>query len=419
MMPQFATPKHNIGFVEEWGHHIIKALGWIERGRVKKKILAIGAYERDNFGDLLFYQMLKSFLRNHDVIAGSIMYSDMRQTLGEKVLPYTHLLEQHPWDAVWVVGGEVGGVDIDMAYRMSLDQSNVDVYDRLSPAKKRLVQQTLSAGSVPEMAYLPELDRLKLEKRPRLIINSVGVSNISLMQDQAHRRRSNKVLRSATILSVRDEESSRYCERYDIPATLNPDVVHAIAKLPEWKALKKAKQTSRYVSFQISHHLLSSFGRNVVVDTLVELIRTLKMRVVLVAAGTAVHHDSYAEYQWVKALVQEKVGDGKIDILYSRQPSDIVATVINSSLWIGTSLHGRIIAGAFGVPRVSLQNQKVHRYATTWDDDYPSNVMIGDALVSAKLALDRWRSDNNDAERSKNLIDMAYNQLVAMQEAFI
>ena len=386
---------------------------------MKKRILAIGAYERDNFGDLLFFQLLKSFLKNHDVIAGSIMYSDMRPTLGDKVLPYTHLLEEHVWDAVWVVGGEVGGVDIDMAYRMSLDRANIDIYDKLSPAKKSLVQQTLSAGSIPEMAYLPELDRIRLVSQPHLIINSVGVANISLMQNIAHRRRSNKILRSATALSVRDEQSRRYCERYGIAATLTPDVVHAITKLPEWKALKKPKAGSRYVSFQISHRLLSSFGRTVVVDTLVDLIRTLKMRVVLVAAGTAVHHDSYAEYQWVKALVQKKVGDGKLDILYSRHPSDIVETIVNSALWIGTSLHGRIVAGAFGVPRVSLENQKVHRYATTWDADYPSDVLIDDTLTSAKLALERARSSDAGNERAGQLTELAYRQLVAMKEALV
>ena len=46
----------------------------------KINILTIGAYERDNFGDLLFFILLKRILegKNCNIVAGSIVGSDMR-----------------------------------------------------------------------------------------------------------------------------------------------------------------------------------------------------------------------------------------------------------------------------------------------------------------------------------------------------
>src|SRR5690606_38014138 len=57
-----------------------------------------------------------------------------------------------------------------------------------------------------------------------------------------------------------------------------------------------------------------------------------------------------------------------------RRPYDLVDEIAGVGLWVGLSLHGRIISGAYGVPRVSFTKRKVDAYASTWDPDMPWGV---------------------------------------------
>lgn len=344
---------------------------------MKKKILAIGAYERDNFGDLLFYQVLKDAMRDATIIAGSVMYSDMTETLGEKVLPYPVLLDKYVWDAVWVVGGEVGGVDIERAYNMSLSPERLRQYRTLSDERKEVIQRAYGGSHIPKTAYLPDIGQFELNKETPLIINSVGVSNIGLLEDPATKRKSISILRRAHQLVVRDEKSKIFCEKKGIQVRLMPDMIHSISRISKWNKLKDSRlSSSPYITFQINQSLLQTYDRNEVADTLVKIIKERKMKIIMIAAGTAVHHDSYAEYQRLKMLVGNRVGHKNIEVLLSRSPMSIVEAIVNSRLWIGTSLHGRIVASSFHVPRISLTNHKVATYALAWDPTFPYDVPL-------------------------------------------
>ena len=53
---------------------------------------------------------------------------------------------------------------------------------------------------------------------------------------------------------------------------------------------------------------------------------------------------------------------------------------------IGTSLHVRIVAAAYGVPRVSLAKPKPTRYARLWDPDMPFDVALEDLDAAVEAA---------------------------------
>jgi len=67
-------------------------------------VLAVGAFERDNLGDILFYFLIRKLFEKHHVRPAGAIYGDMRSYFGEVVLPYNHLLTIHTWDVVVVVG---------------------------------------------------------------------------------------------------------------------------------------------------------------------------------------------------------------------------------------------------------------------------------------------------------------------------
>ena len=85
----------------------------------------MGAYERDNFGDLLFLLVTERYLGGADVVAAAPFAADMRQLLGRRIPAFGPLLRDEAFDAVWTVGGQVGRVDLERAYKMSATPARV------------------------------------------------------------------------------------------------------------------------------------------------------------------------------------------------------------------------------------------------------------------------------------------------------
>ncbi len=80
---------------------------------------------------------------------------------------------------------------------------------------------------------------------------------------------------------------------------------------------------------------------------------------------------------------------------------------------IGTSLHVRIVAGAYGVPRVTLTKRKPTEYARSWDSDMPYDVALND-LDHAIEAADRPRPAAASQARSADLALRAHEHLAGL-----
>jgi hypothetical protein len=106
-------------------------------------------------------------------------------------------------------------------------------------------------------------------------------------------------------------------------------------------------------------------------------------------AGTAPGHDSASRYGDIVRRITRLRPDADVGILRDRDPLTIVDQIRRARVAIGTSLHVRVIAAAYGVPRVSLARPKVTRYAQTWDAAMPYGVTLDriDDAVDAALSL--------------------------------
>lgn len=118
--------------------------------------------------------------------------------------------------------------------------------------------------------------------------------------------------------------------------------------------------------------------------------RSLNLSVVFQPAGTAPGHDSFAMLDQLAQIAQEHSG-GNLHI-HTQRNRDIwtqVGVLAHAACFVGTSLHGRIVTAAYGRPRVSLENQKVNIYTSTWEepDLQPFNVPIGDLKASVEKAM--------------------------------
>ena len=124
-------------------------------------------------------------------------------------------------------------------------------------------------------------------------------------------------------------------------------------------------------------------------------------------AGTAPKHDSVEDLDRVAERVRALDPAREVEVLTDRRPLDIVRQIREARIVIGTSLHVRIVAAAYGLPRVTMRRTKPTRYAAHWDDQMPFDVRIGDFedAIGAALAAGTRAEVRTGSERLSRLAD--------------
>ena len=238
-----------------------------------KNILTIGAYERDNFGDLLFFIILEKAIKdlNCNLVAGSIIFSDMREYFGRLVYPYHILLTNYKWDAIIVVGGDIGKCDIESAIYMSIKHEYFHEYFSFK-------NSAITAINGQNLAYLPDVKSFENNQDACYVINSVGGFNA--WNDLETEKKVKKILLSADSISVRNKSSHAYLDSIDVENNLVPDVVHTI---PLYHQIKDM-DNGIYFLFQMNERLIRKYSIDSVSENLCEVIRKCKCKVYLFMA---------------------------------------------------------------------------------------------------------------------------------------
>lgn len=350
-----------------------------------KRILTVGAYERDNFGDGLYQLLAQRMFSGHLVRAAAVMFADMRPYFGELVFPYHHLLTRHRWDLVYVVGGELGAVDTEHAMRMALSKPQEQLFLRMTD--KQPAYRMFACCPDNGIAYLPHPDDFAPNIGTRLCVNSVGLSRLGQIGRHTLAVNSPTVLRRANYLAVRDHASVDYLKTIGVTASLAPDSAHAIGHyLGADLAQPPSDVGSRYLAFQANEELIDAWGDASIVQALAAVASRFDLEIRFVAAGVASYHDSYAQYLRLSALLARK-SNLRVSIAYQRDPLTIARYIKHASLWVGSSLHGRIVAAAASVPRIGLRNAKLSAYAQQWDEEFPIDVEVADLEDAARKAM--------------------------------
>ncbi|WP_291378006.1 polysaccharide pyruvyl transferase family protein [Demequina sp.] len=332
------------------------------------RVLTLGAFERDNFGDTLFHEVTKNYLQDADVTAGSIMAG--RLSSGEPVVNYRKHLATERVDAIWVVGGEVGGVVLEDALAMSLAGDARAEYLAQSPQVRRSRAEEQGFSDHRALAYLPEMGA----DGPQVVVNSVGLSALARAEPDVVTR-SLAALQHATAVHVRDVPSHEFLTAQGVTVSIGPDMVHAITGVPGYGPDDIARPLpAPYALVQINVNLVRHHTVKEVAHQVATLAREADLDVVLFAAGVAPGHDSLGIYAAIAAAASRESGARAIRVLTDRNVTHLVHYVARAEMWVGTSLHGRVLAAAYAVPRISLENEKVSRYATTWDPAYAHGV---------------------------------------------
>ena len=247
-------------------------------------------------------------------------------------------------------------------------------------------------------AYLPDLKLYAKNKNSALLINSVGIGSLELIKDGMIYKESFDILKQAEFLSVRDSISSEYLDSLNIKNILCPDSVHSIKKLLDDKIEEKILLHDinfEYILFQCNQYYIQDNSLDFIVRSIEQLIEKYNKNIYLFAAGIARHHDSIELYKQIIDKINDSFKN-KVLIIYDRNPLNLVKYIKYSKMWIGTSLHGRIIAITYSIPRISLENKKVAQYVSLWDSQFPYDVSLNELINSCEIAFNVDTSKLNE-----------------------
>lgn len=361
---------------------------------MSRKINLVGAYERDNLGDALLGLVTRRLLRADSVCLAPFAAAPNEGLAGEPVLAYP--AEFGPPDAgpIWVVGGEVGGV-------FTWDNATAMLGSDHPGRRSATVR-----GSEP-LPYLPRPTAFPAMSASPYVINSAGLSRLRFAPEsiQAAAR---QVLCEADAVSVRDPRSAELLDSWGIAHTLAPDIVQALNQ-----AFPLERKPSGTAVVQMCAAELDRLGPDVVARALESSVLA-ERPIRFLAAGTTTGHDSVEAYETVRRHLAQLRPTLDTSVVAGRDPFALRAEIANADIFVGTSLHGRIVASAHGVPRVSFRSEKLNTYVSHWDPRQPWDVPIEHLAQAVSEAFD---SEEQARQPAATLAHLAADNLARLWES--
>ncbi len=297
--------------------------------------LFFGAFDRHNFGDILLGHMA---VREAAVAAprcAGLAERDLRACGGFRVVPVDALTA--PVTLIHV-GGELLDCDAGEAAWMLGDSSLR--WARRAPYV--IPRSRLPAGS-------------------RVVFRAVGGIGLA-DREPAFRDEVLDALRQAGALSVRDQITRDFLAGEGIAAALEPDPVARIAELFGTPIAPSPLGGAPYLAVQFA----AECGDDRSLAAIALGLERIGLPVALFRAGAAPWHDDLAVYARLAQRLQVPA-----TLFEALDVWQIAGLIAGSRGFIGTSLHGRIVAAAFRRQGMSLERtagsgRKLRAYLATW-----------------------------------------------------
>jgi len=348
-------------------------------------VILFGAFDRHNFGDLLFAHVAAALLPGRELIFAGLAGRDLRPHGGHQVAALPALARQWRGRAVDIIhaGGEILDCDIWEAAVMLLPQDEAQqAIAHFGPhleARQAWAQQMLG---LPTLApYVAP--RTLFPQARRVIFNAVGGAGL-VQRDAAFRADVTGTLKDADAIGVRDMRTQAMLRQAGIAAQLMPDPAVMAAELfggeigRHAAAGETADMRTAFPDGHIAVQCSADFGDEATLRAMALQLDSIAAAtgcgIALFRAGAAPWHDDLSCYARLMAHMRSKA----VRIFHSLHLWDICALLATSRCYVGSSLHGRIVAMAYALPRVNLLHPgyggphvKQAAYAATWDAGLP------------------------------------------------
>lgn len=356
-----------------------------------KSINIIGAFDRYNYGDLLFPIIIEEYIKkyNCEIIKKyeleyyALVHSDLSKVGGKKTKALSDLYNKNVEKGSYLIvsGGDVlaariGNMDIDlcksfkeMIYKKTLRKlQGIENFEKKS---KRLFDIDSSFPWV--------VDERVFNGNLKVIYNAVGGSTIDKLppKDQTFIM---DAMKNSSYISVRDNKSkenivnNQFLKGEKINSVdVAPDSATIMSEIFTLEYLEEKisdstkefiKENKEYIVIQSNNASLKNGKDKELVESLNNIGNRLKYKILLLPIGFAANHDDN--------IALEKIGKQlKVDYTHIKEHNiyDIMYLIGNGKFFAGTSLHGNITAMSYGVPHIGLNKEikKLNMYLKTWD----------------------------------------------------
>lgn len=371
----------------------------------------VGAFDRFNYGDVLFAHISEHIVRHHNPDARIVFYgtraSDLRHEGGVQTRAIRSMFrgQMGSGDVVWIAGGEVLGSRWQLMQEHNLPQglARVSRFLRRKFGMERMDWLSHKISGVPNrLPWLFDGASFGLSPQPRVVYNSVGGRSVGSLQGLVGEWQKQSLDR-ATWLSVRDSKSQISTAAFlGKPVRLSPDSAVLMAELPGAHNLEaiEALVAARLGLKPQEHYICFQCGINYLAGREVEIAAQLKrlhdshgLPIVVFAIGRASGHEDQTSAHRISSQLQDQnwlhVAPNDLTVW------EIMGLIAGSSCYIGTSLHGFITAFSFAVPRVglSLRVGKLIGFRDDWDiASLPTGVDFSAIAEAAGQAMEQDRA---------------------------
>lgn len=331
----------------------------------KVKVIAYGAYDRHNYGDLLFAIVLKHYLEANNgfhVLVAATKKSDLSSFGALPTISLKAALRatrQQRNTMLVVAGGECLTAQWESIIGYLAPQA-IYYPIKASPyliGHQQFIRLSRRFTSIP--SDLP----LVLGERElpgyQVMYNSVGGNEISRKKPLIHAA-IKRNLKDCTYISVRDRETSAELEKLGVEYRLVPDSAVLISDIfPQ----QPNPSEPGHIVFHISEHH-SRRRIEAIAEQLSELSDSTGLKIALLTIGKAPGHSDDTPLDKLQTLLGERAF--RVD---SGHIQDIIRCIATSKLYCGTSLHGAITALTYAVPQIALLPRRVIKLSSfleTW-----------------------------------------------------
>jgi hypothetical protein len=340
-------------------------------------VILFGAFDRHNFGDLLFPHIAAALLPGRELLFAGLAERDLRDCGGHQVQALHRLAAEGRTRGAQLlhVGGEILTCTARQAAVMLLQPDEVGAtlgYLEAHPEEEIAWRQAM-LGTADAMPYVASREQWPgLDRTLFCGVGGVALAALAPADRQAVYDR----LAAAEVLAVRDATTLAALQTAGLAPSFVPDPAvmvdvlfgSAIRRQATQRPLAELRDAfpQGYLAVQLSAEFADDATLEVAAAQLKAVRASTGLGLVLFRAGAAPWHDDLAMLERLAA----RFAAGEVQLFRSLQLWDVCALLAGAAAYAGSSLHGWIVAAAFGVPALGLakpqDDGKLAAYVRTW-----------------------------------------------------
>lgn len=342
------------------------------------KIAIVGAYDRINYGDMLFPWIIQYELRIHDIECETEYFglkkSDYSKIGAKKTESVKKLnMEIQKYDWIIIAGGDSMNAHI---YSLELDSTDRKLLIYLKVLLRKIIGYKQYISFLKKKYYVHDEFPYNIPLS-KVLYNGCGGSGLNSIEKKLKENELVNISK-AKYISVRDTATYSFLSNDNVSVKLVPDTATLISQVWDRNYLSENISSKIYEIFFQKKYIVFQIGNKYTnndyekVKKIFDTIRLYEYEIVLLPIGRCATHGDILALRSIKKKYKNCILiDDDFTLI------DTAYIIANSDMYIGSSLHGNITAFSYGVESIllSINKGKNYEYYNTWLSDTSCSLM--------------------------------------------